>query len=197
MSSPSSIPGPRNDSMEVRFALSNDDLKTRLIFISSRRARSVRAMRNACSRDSITHGPAMKRGGWPPPKEMSSVMAMGRVVVMRRALYSRGVARGDYARIAWAGSPTRVTGVLMYRAPNRRSAVRCLRKAIHSLRKAKHGLRKAKHGLRKAKHGLRKAKHGLRKAKHGLRKAKHGLRKGQSWPLKGQAGHRRSRPNPG
>src|SRR5207248_10547715 len=87
MSSPSSIPGPRKESIDVRLALSNDDLKTRLIFNSSRSARSVRAIRNACSRDSMTHGPAMKRGGWSPPNEMVSVMAMGRVL-MCGALYS-------------------------------------------------------------------------------------------------------------
>src|SRR5438105_339097 len=87
MSSPSSIPGPRKDSIDVRLALSNDDLKTRLIFNSSRSARSVRAIRNACSRDSITHGPAMKSGGLSPPNEMVSVMAIGRVL-MCGALYS-------------------------------------------------------------------------------------------------------------
>src|SRR5438270_4983610 len=85
---PSSSPGPRNDSIDDRLALSNDDLNTRLIRSSSRIFSSVRAIVNACSRDSITHGPAMKRGGLPAPKTMSSVMRMARVV-MRRALYSR------------------------------------------------------------------------------------------------------------
>src|ERR1051326_5057926 len=83
---PFSRPGPRNDSIDVRLALSNDALKTRLIFSSSRSARIVRAIASTCSRDSITHGPAMKSGGLSPPKAMSSVMRMARVV-MRGAVY--------------------------------------------------------------------------------------------------------------
>src|SRR5258708_12555374 len=86
ISSPFSSPGPRNDSIELRLALSNEDLKTRLMPSSSRSATSVRAIPSACSRDSITHGPAMKRGGGSPPKEIVSVIRIARVVGPARIL---------------------------------------------------------------------------------------------------------------
>ena len=62
--------------------LLKDDLKTRLIFISSRSFSSVRAIPSACSSDSITHGPAMNSGGSSPPKRREGVISMTRVVLI-------------------------------------------------------------------------------------------------------------------
>ena len=74
MAMPFSIPGPRNDSTDERFALSNDDLKTMFTFSSSPSLLMMRAMASACSRDSMTHGPAMNSGGLSPPNAMSAVI---------------------------------------------------------------------------------------------------------------------------
>src|SRR5438874_4798236 len=64
---PSSRPGPRNDRIDVRFALSYDALKTngtpaRRVISTSRPARS-----RVCASLSITQGPAMSTNGIPPP----------------------------------------------------------------------------------------------------------------------------------
>src|SRR5262245_44157014 len=83
ISSPSLSPGPRKESIDERLALSNDDLNTRLIFSSSRSFRSVRAILNACSRDSMTHGPAMNSGGLSPPKARASVIRISLVIADR------------------------------------------------------------------------------------------------------------------
>src|SRR5262245_21992402 len=65
--SPSSSPGPRNDRIDVRFALSYDALKTN--GTRARRAMSARrpASSIACEWLSMTHGPAMSTNGLPPP----------------------------------------------------------------------------------------------------------------------------------
>src|SRR5438132_14180319 len=53
------MPSPRKLLIEERFALSNDDLKTKSSPAARARCAHSRAIINACSRDSITHGPAI------------------------------------------------------------------------------------------------------------------------------------------
>ena len=57
--SPLSIPGPRNESTLVRFALSKLALKTKPTFSFAANATSRFARPMAIARDSMTHGPAM------------------------------------------------------------------------------------------------------------------------------------------
>ena len=68
--SPSSKPGPRKLRTDERLALSNEALK--IIFTPCRSAtsRTVRATPKTCSADSMTHGPAMRTSGAPPPSVM-------------------------------------------------------------------------------------------------------------------------------
>src|SRR5437773_5728497 len=79
MRRPSLSPGPRKEAMELRFALSKDDLK--MYGTPTRRAASDRAAAifKACSSLSITQGPAMKASGEPPPIARSPVIATRRV----------------------------------------------------------------------------------------------------------------------
>src|SRR5215471_12182920 len=67
MSRPSSSPGPRNESLEERLALSKEDLKTMRARVSSPITFSLAAILRLWARDSMTHGPAKKRGSFPPP----------------------------------------------------------------------------------------------------------------------------------
>src|SRR5215472_1130161 len=67
MSRPSSSPGPRNESLEERLALSKEDLKTMRARVSSPITFSLAAILRLWARDSMTHGPAKKRGAFPPP----------------------------------------------------------------------------------------------------------------------------------
>ena len=60
---PSSIPGPRNDLADVRFALSKLDLNTSGIPTSSVMRLIERHMRKMCSSDWITFGPAIRKNG--------------------------------------------------------------------------------------------------------------------------------------
>jgi len=60
MPKPSSSPGPRKLSMAERLALSKDDLKTKSSPAARARSLQACAIINACSRDSMTHGPAIK-----------------------------------------------------------------------------------------------------------------------------------------
>src|ERR1044072_5196393 len=53
------MPKPRKLLMDERFALSNDDLKTKSRPAACARSRHSRAIINACSGDSTTQGPAM------------------------------------------------------------------------------------------------------------------------------------------
>src|SRR5262245_48814803 len=74
---PSSRPGPRKDRPDVRLALSYDALKMngtrdRQAISASCPARSV-----ALASLSITHGPAMRTNGLPPPIEMSPSVSAG------------------------------------------------------------------------------------------------------------------------
>src|SRR4051812_42730113 len=65
--SPSSIPGPRNDLVEVRLALSNEALNTYCTPARLALSRRARARATAWASLSITHGPAIRRSGDPPP----------------------------------------------------------------------------------------------------------------------------------
>src|SRR5690606_12617604 len=77
MRTPSSRPGPRNDVIDVRFALSNDALKMYGIPASRAMAAIDRPSSSACSSLSMTHGPATStRGG--RPKTTSSVTTTSR-----------------------------------------------------------------------------------------------------------------------
>src|SRR5580765_1772175 len=71
--SPASRPGPRNDVMEVLFALSKDALK--MTGTSQRLAisRIAAAVSSACEALSMTHGPRMKASGCPPPTEKDPI----------------------------------------------------------------------------------------------------------------------------
>src|SRR5260370_57897 len=65
---PACSPGPRNDLLEVRFALSKDALNTNGKARRSASSRSRSAIRNVRSCDSITQGPAIHKSGWPRPQ---------------------------------------------------------------------------------------------------------------------------------
>ena len=65
-SSPFSIPGPLYDFMELRFALSNDDLKTKFIPSFSVIAFSFSAVVKSISLLSIAQGPAIMVNFSPP-----------------------------------------------------------------------------------------------------------------------------------
>src|SRR3954471_9976047 len=76
---PSVSPGPRNDRPDVRFALSNDALKmngtpTRRLISTS--ARAVSRERASLS---MTHGPAIRTNGLPPPIVKSRSCTTGRL----------------------------------------------------------------------------------------------------------------------
>src|SRR5918997_5375809 len=66
---PFSMPGPRNDLNEVRFALSYDALKISGIPQRDAIFATDSAIIEACSPLSITHGPAMSAMGAPPPMD--------------------------------------------------------------------------------------------------------------------------------
>src|SRR5579871_454908 len=65
---PASSPGPRNDLLEVRFALSKEALNTNGKVNRSANSRSRWAIRSVRSWDSITHGPAIHNSGCPLPQ---------------------------------------------------------------------------------------------------------------------------------
>src|SRR5438874_12547283 len=65
-SQPSSSPIPQNERTEVRFALSYDDLKIRSISSAAQIAAIFLAMRQTNFSDSITHGPRINAGRFPP-----------------------------------------------------------------------------------------------------------------------------------
>src|SRR5438034_453603 len=67
MARPSSMPTPRKPSSEVRFALSKEDLYTTGSPARAAISRTRSAWRRAASRDSMTHGPAIRASGAPPP----------------------------------------------------------------------------------------------------------------------------------
>src|SRR5688500_13745692 len=75
---PSSMPGPRNDRSDVRFALSYDALKMSGIPQRDATFASDSAIVDACASLSMTHGPAISARGAPPP--MATAPAITRVV---------------------------------------------------------------------------------------------------------------------
>src|SRR5882762_7081478 len=85
---PSLSPGPRYDSIELRFALSKEDLKMYGTPHSRAIVERARAMRRACASLSITQGPAMSASGAPAP------IARSRVISTRRAGPPPGSALG-------------------------------------------------------------------------------------------------------
>ena len=66
--------------------MSNDDLNTRLIFSASRNLRRIRPIARVCSRDSITQGPAKKRGGAPPPIVVVVLAAIAGEIIARAGI---------------------------------------------------------------------------------------------------------------
>src|SRR5205823_10088670 len=66
ISQPSCTPIPRNERTEVRFALSYDDLKIRSTSSAAQIAAIFLAMRQTNFSDSITHGPRINGGRFPP-----------------------------------------------------------------------------------------------------------------------------------
>src|SRR6185295_10058366 len=64
---PGTRPGPRYDSTDVRFALSNDALKISGTPDAAVMRASSRAMSSACDSLSMTQGPAMRTSGAPSP----------------------------------------------------------------------------------------------------------------------------------
>src|SRR6187397_2074287 len=64
---PGTRPGPRYDSTDVRFALSNDALKISGTPDAAVMRTSSRAMSSACDSLSMTQGPAMRTSGAPSP----------------------------------------------------------------------------------------------------------------------------------
>src|SRR5262249_62118881 len=71
--SPASGPVPRNDAIEVRFALSYDALKMTDTPQRDAISRIAAAVSRACEALSITHGPRMNASGCPPPTEKDPI----------------------------------------------------------------------------------------------------------------------------
>src|ERR1051325_974478 len=65
--SPASSPGPRNDVPDVRLALSNDALNTTGTWQRAAISFTASATFKTCAALSMTHGPAMRASGAPPP----------------------------------------------------------------------------------------------------------------------------------
>jgi len=68
IASPRSSPGPRYDATLVRFALSNEALKTSCTASPARVARSRSAMATVAASSSSTQGPAITSSRWPRPQ---------------------------------------------------------------------------------------------------------------------------------
>jgi hypothetical protein len=66
ISQPSRTPIPRNERTEVRFALSYDALKIKLVSSAAQISAIFFAMRQTNFSDSITHGPRINAGRCPP-----------------------------------------------------------------------------------------------------------------------------------
>src|SRR5207244_8185710 len=66
ISQPSCTPIPRNERTEVRFALSYDDLKTRSTSSATQISAIFFAIRQTNFSDSMTHGPRINAGRFPP-----------------------------------------------------------------------------------------------------------------------------------
>src|SRR5262245_10715922 len=73
MRRPSANPGPRYAERLVRLALSNEALNTKGPAMRPIAA----AIRCTCSSLSITHGPAIRANGDPPPNRISGVTSIG------------------------------------------------------------------------------------------------------------------------
>src|SRR5260363_131367 len=67
ISSPASMPQPRNDSLELRFALSYEALKMNGSASAAQMSFNAPAISSAICRDSMTHGPAIKKKGRSSP----------------------------------------------------------------------------------------------------------------------------------
>src|SRR6476620_6394241 len=63
MRRPSTSPGPRNERVDVRFALSYDALNTTGTFAAFAMSRTAAAISRTCASLSMTHGPAMSTSG--------------------------------------------------------------------------------------------------------------------------------------
>src|SRR3954465_10717902 len=72
--SPSTRPGPRNDRWLVRFALSNEHLKTAGNPAFCEASAPLRGAARVCASPSMTQGPAMTRSGSPGPTAMSPIL---------------------------------------------------------------------------------------------------------------------------
>src|SRR4030095_1930793 len=90
--SPSSRPGPRNEAIDVRFALSYDALKTTATPQRAATSRMASAVSSACDSLSMTHGPRMKASGCPPPTENDPIRT-GFTVLILSVRRSRDVHR--------------------------------------------------------------------------------------------------------
>src|SRR5215510_6933465 len=80
--SPVSRPGPRNEAIDVRFALSYDALKATGTPQRAATSRTAAAVSSACDALSMTHGPRMKASGWPPPTEKGPIRTGFTVLIL-------------------------------------------------------------------------------------------------------------------
>src|SRR4029453_5801762 len=94
--SPSSRPGPRNEAIDVRFALSYDALKTTATPQRAATSRTPAAVSSACEALSMTHGPRMKASGCPPPTEKGPIRT-GFTALILAVRRSRDVHRMELA----------------------------------------------------------------------------------------------------
>src|SRR5678815_3138130 len=98
---PSTRPGPRNERIDVRLALSYDALKTSGTRVRCAISASRSASMLACVSLSMTQGPATSTKGWPPPKAMWSPSWTGdTLVIIRGADDPRAALRRHRARRA-------------------------------------------------------------------------------------------------
>src|SRR4029453_1218799 len=99
---PSSRPGPRKDRPDVRFALSYEALKRNGTRDRTGVSASCPARCVAPASLSITHGPAIRTNGLPPPIEMSPSVSAGTGTLI-------GAVMAGWAGWAgWAGKAGRV-----------------------------------------------------------------------------------------
>src|SRR6516225_11387191 len=78
---PSLRPGPRNAFADERFALSKEALKMQGTPASAAILETHSAIFRLCTSDSITHGPAIRNSGLPPPSR-SDLKLISRVVAI-------------------------------------------------------------------------------------------------------------------
>src|SRR5436190_13651241 len=87
ISQPSCTPIPRNERTEVLFALSYDDLKIKSTSSAAQISAILFAMRQTNFSDSITHGPRINAGRFPPMATLPTCNGFGFTVITYSACH--------------------------------------------------------------------------------------------------------------